>query len=261
MYTEKMKRLLLICFAVSALIPVYTYAHPGNTAADGMHYCRTNCDSWGVPWGQRHGHGGGSYTSNSSYSAPAPYVSTYKSNSDCGIDSFAYLGTCYYLPDNATKSPFSGFTCNYGYEEVGYGLSVQCLKKVENGTRIGSTIFCDYGYKLYGSMCLKGGSGYTGYSSLSSGSSYNTNSLYSCPKNSKESIADPSMCTCNTGYAVNKSKDACVKISKSTNDKLCRADYGKNSQWTGKYDTSDGVATCKCKKGFVWSKDGKSCTK
>lgn len=33
-------------------------AHPGNTAADGCHYCRTNCDKWGVPWDERHCHGG-----------------------------------------------------------------------------------------------------------------------------------------------------------------------------------------------------------
>ncbi len=31
-------------------------AHPGNTAADGCHYCRTNCEKWGVPYGERHCH-------------------------------------------------------------------------------------------------------------------------------------------------------------------------------------------------------------
>jgi len=36
----------------------YVSAHPGNTAADGCHYCRTNCDKWGVPWNVRHCHGG-----------------------------------------------------------------------------------------------------------------------------------------------------------------------------------------------------------
>jgi hypothetical protein len=45
------------------------YAHPGNTAADGCHYCRTNCAKWGEVEGARHCHGGGS--------APAPvYIST-----------------------------------------------------------------------------------------------------------------------------------------------------------------------------------------
>src|SRR3989344_3346882 len=33
-----------------------THAHPGRTAADGCHYCRTNCDSWGVAWDERHCH-------------------------------------------------------------------------------------------------------------------------------------------------------------------------------------------------------------
>lgn len=36
------------------------YAHPGRTASDGCHYCRTNCDSWGVAWNARHCHGGAS---------------------------------------------------------------------------------------------------------------------------------------------------------------------------------------------------------
>ncbi len=31
-------------------------AHPGRTAKDGCHYCRTNCDYWGVPYGERHCH-------------------------------------------------------------------------------------------------------------------------------------------------------------------------------------------------------------
>ena len=34
-----------------------TFAHPGRTASDGCHYCRTNCGSWGVPWNERHCHG------------------------------------------------------------------------------------------------------------------------------------------------------------------------------------------------------------
>jgi hypothetical protein len=33
------------------------FAHPGRTASDGCHYCRTNCDSWGEVKGARHCHG------------------------------------------------------------------------------------------------------------------------------------------------------------------------------------------------------------
>lgn len=42
------------------IVPKTTLAHPGRTAADGCHYCRTNCDKWGVPWNERHCHGTGS---------------------------------------------------------------------------------------------------------------------------------------------------------------------------------------------------------
>lgn len=47
-------------FALILLFPSVILAHPGRTASDGCHYCKTNCDSWGVAWNQRHCHGGGS---------------------------------------------------------------------------------------------------------------------------------------------------------------------------------------------------------
>lgn len=45
------KSLLALCLFSSV-----SAAHPGRTASDGCHYCRTNCDSWGVPWNARHCH-------------------------------------------------------------------------------------------------------------------------------------------------------------------------------------------------------------
>lgn len=50
------------------LFPQNSFAHPGNTASDGCHYCRTNCASWGEVQGARHCHGG--------YTAPVPTYST-----------------------------------------------------------------------------------------------------------------------------------------------------------------------------------------
>lgn len=47
-------------------------AHPGRTAADGCHYCRTNCDTWGVPWNERHCHGGSTSGDTSGNAAPPP---------------------------------------------------------------------------------------------------------------------------------------------------------------------------------------------
>ena len=50
-------KLLAVSSVLSLSILPVASAHPGRTAADGCHYCRTNCDSWGVPWNERHCHG------------------------------------------------------------------------------------------------------------------------------------------------------------------------------------------------------------
>lgn len=50
-----LKRSLTILILSSLLLSAnQAFAHPGRTASDGCHYCRTNCDYWGVPWNQRH---------------------------------------------------------------------------------------------------------------------------------------------------------------------------------------------------------------
>ncbi len=57
------------------------FAHPGNTAADGCHYCRTNCAKWGVPENERHCHGGSSSSEKAPEITAAPkpkYTSTPK---------------------------------------------------------------------------------------------------------------------------------------------------------------------------------------
>jgi len=52
---KKFFQLLLVFLFL--LFPPAIFAHPGRTAADGCHYCRTNCDYWGVAWNVRHCHG------------------------------------------------------------------------------------------------------------------------------------------------------------------------------------------------------------
>lgn len=64
-----MNRILLTSLFLLFLLVPTTSAHPGRTASDGCHYCRTNCDSWGVPWNERHCHGG--------YTAPVIIPKTY----------------------------------------------------------------------------------------------------------------------------------------------------------------------------------------
>src|SRR5688500_11169783 len=48
---------LIVVLGMSIATPLL--AHPGNTASDGCHYCRTNCDKCGEEYGERHCHGGG----------------------------------------------------------------------------------------------------------------------------------------------------------------------------------------------------------
>lgn len=50
--------IVISIFIFILFFPSFILAHPGRTAADGCHYCRTNCDSWGVTWDERHCHGG-----------------------------------------------------------------------------------------------------------------------------------------------------------------------------------------------------------
>jgi hypothetical protein len=51
---SKLIGLIIVLLPLSAL----TEAHPGGTASDGCHYCRTNCESWGEIKGARHCHNG-----------------------------------------------------------------------------------------------------------------------------------------------------------------------------------------------------------
>jgi hypothetical protein len=61
-----MKRLIFVLLAFVFLTNTsFAFAHPGRTASDGCHYCRTNCDKWGVAWNERHCHGGGAVSSTS----------------------------------------------------------------------------------------------------------------------------------------------------------------------------------------------------
>ncbi|MBM7704346.1 thermonuclease family protein [Metabacillus iocasae] len=39
-----------------------TYAHPGRTDGNGGHTCRTNCENWGLNYGQYHNHNSGAPT-------------------------------------------------------------------------------------------------------------------------------------------------------------------------------------------------------
>lgn len=55
-FKENWFKPIIIAIFIFLAWPISSFAHPGRTAADGCHYCRTNCDYWGVPWNTRHCH-------------------------------------------------------------------------------------------------------------------------------------------------------------------------------------------------------------
>ncbi len=65
---------LLLFLGSSIVLPSTLYAHPGATDPDGGHYCRTNCDKYGVPWNERHFHNSGSTSPSVDNSKPRTYA-------------------------------------------------------------------------------------------------------------------------------------------------------------------------------------------
>lgn len=55
----------LIILIVIFMFPILVSAHPGRTDSKGCHTCRTNCESWGLSYGQYHCHNGSGSSRNS----------------------------------------------------------------------------------------------------------------------------------------------------------------------------------------------------
>ncbi|MEK4740821.1 MULTISPECIES: YHYH domain-containing protein [Bacillus] len=53
---QQVKRLLLTTSVALLVAPISAYAHPGRTDANGGHTCRTNCEKWGLQYGEYHYH-------------------------------------------------------------------------------------------------------------------------------------------------------------------------------------------------------------
>jgi hypothetical protein len=123
-------------------------AHPGRTASDGCHYCRTNCDKWGEVQDERHCHNTPAPAPTPAspptpdYTAPSPVInttptcasnSTYnKTNKKCECN-YGYTESldknyCVFVPENATvttNSTTDVWECNEGYEEI----NNKCVKE------------------------------------------------------------------------------------------------------------------------------------
>lgn len=53
-----------ICYILITALPISALAHPGNTDANGGHYCWTNCERWGLKYGEYHYNNGDTSTGN-----------------------------------------------------------------------------------------------------------------------------------------------------------------------------------------------------
>ncbi len=82
--------IFLIVVLEIVFISVPVFAHPGNTASDGCHYCRTNCAKWGEVEGARHCHN----------SKPAPVEITPKPQPQ----TWEYNGKTYYSESAYTQA-------------------------------------------------------------------------------------------------------------------------------------------------------------
>lgn len=197
----KIAFLFIILFGGIFVFSLPTLAHPGNTASDGCHYCRTNCGYWGVAWNQRHCHGGGSY-SPPSYTPPSyDYPSYTPSIPDCpymsSYDSLSRSCKCY-----------SGYVASGG---KCISADQYCRDKYGFNSRhniLTDSCECSYGYVLSGGRCVDGDTVchqkygyYSNYNSLSEA------------------------CECDYGYVFN-SADQCV-----SRDDYCEDLYGYNAEY------------------------------
>ncbi len=223
--------IISILFLVGNFVVLdYVSAHPGNTAADGCHYCRTNCDKWGVPWNTRHCHGGGpsspsipDYGSNYSYPATpsCPSMSSYDSLSGSCKCYSGYVVGKDILGKESCISADQKCRDDYGYNSRYNSLSNSCE--------------CSYGY-VFGKDSI-------GRTQCVSQDSICTNQLgYNAKYNS---LYDK--CECLSGYVISGGR--CVD-----GDSVCRSKHGLYSSYNG-LDKS-----CECDSGYALD-DSSQCVK
>lgn len=184
------------------------------------------------------------YESSGSYSIPSPYYMNTPSTPTCPINSY-YDGV-------------SSCKCNYGYVIGSSGrctsASLVCSQKIGLMSQYNSltkTCECMSGYEFDGSMCV-----YKNTSSNYSGGYYS--SVGSCPKNSHQSVTNFDKCTCDSGYQIDLKGKSCVAINHKNSDKVCQADYGTKSEWSGETNET-GSITCSCKVGYDFNTKGTKC--
>ena len=198
-----------ILFLLIAFIAVYSFAypafaHPGNTDYLGCHTCRTNCQSWGLYYGEYHCHEPKYYSPPETYTPPpsCPLLSYYDSLSEsCKCYSgYVVSGDRCISQDDWCQNQF-GFNSRYNI------LNDSCE--------------CSYGYIFEGSKCISG--------NQYCWNKYGYNSSYNSLSKS---------CECSYGYVFNKARTQCI-----SQDDWCQDEFGYGSEYDSLEDNcvcSDG---------------------
>jgi len=220
-----MKNVAVLFFVVFSLLffivnPVF--AHPGNTASDGCHYCWTNCDYWGEVYGARHCHGGGSYSPPSYDYSPPSY--------DCPVMSYydSLSGSCKCYSGYVASGDKCISENQWCEDKYGYGATSDYL----DGCK------CKYGYVL--------GKDFLGNTKCILGSQacrdeYGVMATY-------DSLSKK--CSCMPGYVFGTNIIGTTQCI--SEDDWCEDKYGYNSKYNTLKDK------CECKSGYEFTISGSS---
>ncbi|RJX41836.1 YHYH domain-containing protein [Paenibacillus pinisoli] len=106
--------LLFLCSSLAA-------AHPGRTDSNGGHTCRTNCEKWGLEYGEYHYHnGGGKSKSSSSSSSSSSKAADTRSAAEIEADGYIWNGD-YYLKQG---SYYNALYYYFQTQDTGYSWKV-----------------------------------------------------------------------------------------------------------------------------------------
>ncbi len=156
-----MKNLLaILCavFIIFSFVGNTAFAHPGRTDSNGGHTCRTNCEKWGLQYGEYHYHNGGNSTSssNSGTTRPKSNSSPQPSYSQEDVNKGRESGKTQGYNDGYSRTSKNAKTTtgNEGYQK-GYAAGYEAgynegLKKIqEEDTMAGTTSGKEEGKAAY----------------------------------------------------------------------------------------------------------------
>lgn len=220
-------KILLTLLLFFCAISQQVQAHPGNTASDGCHYCRTNCSSWGYTYGVRHCHGGGFSTPSvtPTYTTPTFTIPTYDTTPSCPLN--AYYD---YSGDSCV--------CNYGYTVSNnkcISLDQHCRDKYGFSASYNSlddSCECSYGYimakDIFGdTKCTDG--------DRVCRDDHGIFAEYNSSENA---------CECSSGYVFEKQK-----FSGDLKCVSCTSKHGRHAEYNRLNES------CECKDGYTLDED------